>query len=376
MNSRPPEDTACPPFFTVAASCCNVAPYVRECLDSLVSQLFEDWECVVWAEESTDGTEAILREYAARDPRFSIHTGPRSGGVSASRNKGIEFARGEYILFLDGDDYLSPGCLRRIHDAIAAAPGADIYPCALREFDHDSGETLQTCDTFKALPSTGIPGREAILRLNSSWPNPMLQLSVFRRAFLVEHGLECIPGIRSEDMEFFPRALYFARCVHPLPECHYQYRSRSDSICGQAKNSPPDALYDDRAVVYRFLLAFFARVSEDPGFDPRIGTCWARAWIATQIAYQWFFPPYFREVSRARRTDTLKKLFADGFDSFDRLCRFGDARTRIVGRWIEMFVRHPRLRGIVECLFTLQVAFHDLKERLSGHGTRQGERQK
>ena len=177
-------------------------------------------------------------------------------------------------------------------------------------------------------------------------------------------------------MEFFPRALYLARCILPLHECHYQYRFRTESICGQARTASPDFLYDDRAIVYRSLLAFFARVSAEPGFDPRIGACWARAWIATQIAYQWFFPPYFREVSRARRTDTLQKLFADGFASFERLRRFGDARTRIVGRWIEMFVRHPRLRGIVECLFTLQVALHGLKERLSGHGTRQGERRK
>ncbi len=371
MKPSPPEA----PFFTVAASCCNVAPYVRECLDSLVSQPFADWECVVWAEESTDGTEDILHEYAARDPRFRIHAGPRSGGVSASRNKGIELARGEYILFLDGDDYLSPGCLRRLHDAIAASPGADIYPCAIREFDHDSGDTLQTCDSFKRVPSVRMTGPEAILRQTPNWwPSPMLPLYVFRRAFLQEHGLRCLPGIRSEDLEFFPRALYLARSVLPLHECHYQYRFRTGSICGQARTASPDFLYDDRAAVYRSLLAFFARVSARPDFDPRVGACWARAWIATQIAFQWFHPPFFREIPRARRADTLQKLFADGFDAFDRLRRYGDVRTRIVGRWIRMFVRHPRLRGLAEWLFRGQVALHGLKERLRGRGQPKGTR--
>ena len=374
MNSRLPDDSGRAPFFTIAVSCCNVAPYVRECLDSLVSQPFADWECVAWVEESTDGTEAILRACAARDPRFRLFFGPCTGSVSASRNEGIERARGGYILFLDGDDRLSPGCLARLHDAVAAAPGADIYPCALREFDHDSGRTLQTCDTFRATPSTGMTGREAILRQTPpSWPNPMLQLAVFRRAFLLGHGLRCIPGIRSQDMEFFPRALYLARSVLPLHECHYQYRFRTGSICSRARVSP-DYLYDDRAVVYRSLLAFFARVSAEPDFDPRIGACWARAWIATQIAFQWFHPLFFRAVPRARRVDTLQKLFADGFGSFDRLRRFGDVRTRIVGRWIELFVRHPRLRGLVECLFRLQVALHGLKKRLPGHGTGKGAR--
>lgn len=373
MKPRPPEA----PFFTVAASCCNVAPYVRECLDSLVSQPFTDWECVVWVEDSDDGTPQIVRGRTAGDSRFRVFSGPRSGSCSVSRNKGIELARGEYILFLDGDDYLSPGCLQRLHDAIAAASGADIYPCALREFDHDSGETLQMCDSFKRVPSVRLTGPEAILRQTPpSWPNPMLQLSVFRRAFLLEHGLRCLPGIRSQDLEFFPRALYLAQSVLPLHECHYQYRFRRGSICGQARTAAPDYLYDDRAAVYRALLAFFARVSAAPDFSPRVGACWARAWIATQIAFQWFHPPFFREIPRARRADTLQKLFADGFDSFDHLRRFGDVRTRIVGRWIELFVRHPHLRGTVECLFRIQVALHSLKERLSGHGAGKGARRK
>jgi len=370
------ESASTRPFFTIAASCCNVAPYLRECLDSLLSQPFENWECVVWAEESTDGTECILREYANTDPRFRIYAGPRSGGVSVSRNKGIQLARGEYILFLDGDDYLSPGCLRRIHDAIAATPGADIYPCALREFDNASGQALQTHDNFASAPTSGMTGPEATLAQNSFWPNPMLPSSVFLRTFLLKNALECIQGIRSEDMEFFPRALYLARCVVPLHELHYQYRFRDGSICGQSRTASPDFLYDDRAVVYRSLLAFFGRVSSAPDFSPRIGAYWARSWIATQIAFQWFSPSLFRKVPRARRVAALKKLFADGFDAFDRLLQYGDTRTRMVGRWIAVFVQRPRLRWLVELLFIVQVSLHGLKNRWPGHVTGKGVRRK
>ena len=58
------------PFFSIIVPCCDVAPYLRECLDSVVKQPFSDWECLLGVEESKDDTEEIVREYAAKDPRF------------------------------------------------------------------------------------------------------------------------------------------------------------------------------------------------------------------------------------------------------------------------------------------------------------------
>ena len=66
------------PFFSVVVACCDVEPYLRECLDSVTGQDFADWECIVVVEESKDATERIVREYAARDSRFSVFTQPRS----------------------------------------------------------------------------------------------------------------------------------------------------------------------------------------------------------------------------------------------------------------------------------------------------------
>ena len=89
------------PFFSIIVPCCDVEPYVRECLDSVLKQGFQDWECLIGVETSKDGTEAVVREYAAKDPRFKVFTGPRSGSCSAARNIGIDTASGEYLVFLD-----------------------------------------------------------------------------------------------------------------------------------------------------------------------------------------------------------------------------------------------------------------------------------
>ena len=78
------------PFFSLIIPCCDVEPYVRACLDSVLAQQFQGWECLIGVETSKDKTEEIVREYAAKDPRFKVFTGPRSGSCSASRNTGTD----------------------------------------------------------------------------------------------------------------------------------------------------------------------------------------------------------------------------------------------------------------------------------------------
>ena len=134
------------PFFSVIVPCCDVEPYVRECLDSVLNQPFAGWECIIGVEASKDKTEEIVREYAAKDSRFKVFTGPRTGSCSASRNTGIDMATGEYIIFLDGDDTIVEGSLQRLHDKIAARPGADLYPCAIQVHNDMTGKDEELRD--------------------------------------------------------------------------------------------------------------------------------------------------------------------------------------------------------------------------------------
>ena len=90
-------------LFSIIIPVYNVAPYLRECLDSVLAQTFGDWEALCVDDGSTDGSGAILDEYAAKDSRFKvIHQ--TNAGVSAARNKGLDEARGEWVGFLDADD--------------------------------------------------------------------------------------------------------------------------------------------------------------------------------------------------------------------------------------------------------------------------------
>lgn len=124
------------PKFSIIIPVYNVAPYLRECLDSVLAQTLTDWEAICVDDGSTDGSGAILDEYAARDQRFRvIHQ--KNAGVGAARNAGLEIAKGEWICFADGDDALLPSAFE-ILDGVTSRRHPDIimYSYIRDKFSH------------------------------------------------------------------------------------------------------------------------------------------------------------------------------------------------------------------------------------------------
>ena len=351
------------PFFSIIIPRCDVEPYVRECLDSVLAQPFGDWECLVGVETSKDATEEIVRSYAAKDPRIKVFTGPRSGSCSASRNTGTGLATGEYVIFLDGDDTIAGGSLGRIHDKIAANPGADLYPCAIVVHDGLAGKNGEIRDNYPKDLVSDLTGVEATLlvekRFANSFPCPMLQLTVFRRGFLVEHDLKCIYGLRMQDSEFSPRALYLAKRVVPIHEPFYLYRIRENSV--QTKAKGPGYFYKDLAIRLNSLMAFGAREAAKDVFDRRVGRAWTGRWL-DMLFMRWFNANIVRELSRDERMATLSIVFKDGFGDLDALLKFASPVRRFSARAVKTFFRRPAMRGAVETFF--RAAYFPVLRRL------------
>ena len=99
--------------FSVIIPIYNVAPYLRECLNSVLAQTDTDWEAICVDDGSTDASGAILDKYAAKDARFKvIHQ--QNAGVGAARNRGLDCVGGEWVFFLDADDILYENCLKEL----------------------------------------------------------------------------------------------------------------------------------------------------------------------------------------------------------------------------------------------------------------------
>lgn len=117
------------PKFSIIIPVYNVAPYLCECLDSVLAQTFTCWEAICIDDGSTDGSGAILDEYAAKDSRFRvIHQA--NAGVSAARNTALGLLHGEWVLFLDGDDMFHKDSLNVIREYTVTYSTIDIIKFA------------------------------------------------------------------------------------------------------------------------------------------------------------------------------------------------------------------------------------------------------
>ena len=112
------------PAISVIIPIYNVEKYLRRCLDSVLNQSFTDWEAICVNDGSPDKSDIILAEYAARDARFKI-VNKKNGGLSDARNAGMQVATGDYILYLDSDDFIHPQTMEIAH-YMAMRDGSDI----------------------------------------------------------------------------------------------------------------------------------------------------------------------------------------------------------------------------------------------------------
>ena len=94
----------------------NASQYLHECLDSVLSQTFDgDYEVIAVNDGSTDNSLEICREYASKYPKFVVLTG-ENAGVSAARNKALDVAKGDWLVFVDVDDMLMPDALTTLYE--------------------------------------------------------------------------------------------------------------------------------------------------------------------------------------------------------------------------------------------------------------------
>lgn len=104
------------PLISITMSAFNVEKYLPGCLNCLVNQTLHDIEIICVNDGSTDGTLAILEEYAARDPRITIINKPVNEGLAVARNDALTLASGKYVGFVDGDDLLDPDLFRKAYE--------------------------------------------------------------------------------------------------------------------------------------------------------------------------------------------------------------------------------------------------------------------
>ena len=172
------------PRFSIIVPLYNKAPYVRKALDSVISQTCTDWECIIVDDGSTDNSAAICEEYLNNITHQTSHIihQPNSG-VAAARNNGVKESHGEYVCFLDADDWWEPTFLEEMDRLITDYPDAGIY--AMNYIYYKPGKT----HVALSLPRGYMNYPEAYLQ-SGSMP--------------VWTGTTCMPRKVFEEMGGFP----------------------------------------------------------------------------------------------------------------------------------------------------------------------------
>lgn len=227
------------PLFTVAILCCETAPFLERAIDSVASQDFEDFDALLIAEESRDNSLEIARRRAESDARFKCAELPRSGSGAASRNYAISRADGQYVVFLDGDDWLKPDALRRFAASIYAANRPDVLMINAEEVEENGGK-FELRRIVKNLPESfdgaETDGESLILNIGKfgAAVNAFSWLSVCRTDFLRTNELYQNAGLFMEDFEWSPRCWLAAKRIKILSKPLYVYRRRANSATTQA----------------------------------------------------------------------------------------------------------------------------------------------
>ena len=195
------------PRFSVIVPLYNKAPYVRKALESVCTQTYTNWECIVVDDGSTDGSEQIIREYA---DRVTILHQPNAG-VAAARNTGVAASKGDYLCFLDADDWWLPEFLEEMDRLIATYPDAGLY--ATNYIYYKPGKTHVALHE----PTGNMNYPEAYLA-NGSMPVTSITACMPRQVFEQMGGFE--QGIKlGEDFLLWAKiALHYrvAFCEKPL----------------------------------------------------------------------------------------------------------------------------------------------------------------
>lgn len=209
--------------FSIIVPVYNVEAYLGECLQSLQRQGFEDYEVICVNDGSTDGSRAILAEWGGRMPQMRV-IDRENGGLSAARNTGLEAAQGEYVLFVDSDDWVEPNLLECLYSLLATHRSLDMVCFACRRTDTGNADALateQACG-WDYYNHHALEHREV--------PFVCVWQRCYRRQFLADNGLRFREGILHEDNHFTPLACLAARSVKVVPEVLYNYRVRPGSI--------------------------------------------------------------------------------------------------------------------------------------------------
>lgn len=210
--------------FSIVIPVYNVKDYLEKCVDSVLAQAQDDTEIILVDDGSTDGESGkICDRYANDYPQRIRVIHQENGGLGAARNTGIEHASGDYLLFLDSDDYLLPGLLERLRSMLAQM-ACDIIDFGFVVDENGTLKETHAGETGISEPFTLREHPEMLLVLPAAWRR------LYRRDLFLRSCIRYPSRVWYEDIRTTLKLFAEAESMISIPEAYYGYVVREGSI--------------------------------------------------------------------------------------------------------------------------------------------------
>lgn len=214
------------PSLSIIIPVYNVEKYLRQCLDSVLVDNAFTGQVICVNDGSTDGSLAILDEYVTKYTNVEVISQPNAG-LSAARNCGINHATGDYVMFVDSDDWLFPDVIQKVLEQI---DGEDVLYYNAKKYYEETSTFDGECAIDELKHIDGQTYFATIYNKRRNLPYMCVVGGFYSRSFLMNNHLSFALGIYHEDNYFTPQVLLAAKNVSSINVYLYVYRIRQGSI--------------------------------------------------------------------------------------------------------------------------------------------------
>lgn len=212
------------PKFSIIVPVYNTEKYVKRCLDSIKSQSFKDYEVIIVNDGSTDNSSDIISKYS-----YKV-INQENQGLSMARNNGVKEASGEYLIFLDSDDYIEKDLLKEINNSLSNSP--DLVRYQIKEV-FDSKDDIN----YEEIPFDNKNGVEAFKLITNYHFVENAWAYAIKREFYLKERFSFKKGTYHEDFGLIPLVIIKSKVVNSINYVGYCYYQRDGSIMNSSDYS-------------------------------------------------------------------------------------------------------------------------------------------
>ena len=229
------------PKFSIIIPVYNVEKYLKKCLDSVFNQTYKDYEVIVVNDGTKDNSMDIVKDYDVKV------INQKNQGLSAARNAGVKKATGEYLIFLDSDDYWEKDLLKELSKSLKNNP--DLIRFQINEV-YEDGKTI----SYPEESFTNLSGPDAFKKIVKYHFVENACIYAIKRNYYIENKFEFRKDALHEDFGLIPLVIIKSKKVNSINYLGYNYLQRQGSIMSNKNYEKTKKKVDDMYLHYNYLI--------------------------------------------------------------------------------------------------------------------------